>query len=64
MLSVAIPKLEGNIEERFGAVVSRVARYAPQVNRELLQRAFDFARIAHEGQFRKSGDPYIIHPLK
>jgi len=28
-----------------------------------LYRAVDFVRRAHEGQFRKSGEPYIFHPL-
>ncbi|MHB1131869.1 MAG: RelA/SpoT family protein [Chloroflexota bacterium] len=30
---------------------------------DLLRRAFDFAEAAHETQTRKSGEPYIIHPL-
>lgn len=30
---------------------------------ELIQSAFDMARAAHEGQVRKSGDPYITHPV-
>ncbi len=64
MLSVAIPKLEGNLEERFAVVLSRVERYAPQANREMILRAFEFARGIHEGQFRKSGEPYIIHPVE
>ena len=29
----------------------------------LLQRAYDVAETAHSGQKRKSGDPYITHPL-
>jgi len=29
----------------------------------LVERAFDFSAAAHRGQFRKSGEPYITHPL-
>ena len=29
----------------------------------LIRQAFDFSRDAHEGQIRKSGEPYITHPL-
>ena len=32
-------------------------------DRELVERAFKAAAIAHEGQFRKSGEPYITHPV-
>ena len=28
-----------------------------------IQKAVKIATKAHEGQFRKSGDPYIVHPL-
>ncbi len=28
-----------------------------------LEAAFHFSEAAHEGQFRKTGDPYIVHPL-
>ena len=28
-----------------------------------IQRAIDFAQMAHDGQFRKSGEPYVIHPI-
>ncbi len=30
---------------------------------ENIQKAIDFARMSHEGQFRKSGEPYVIHPI-
>ncbi|MBX9691060.1 MAG: HD domain-containing protein, partial [Cyanobacteria bacterium] len=30
----------------------------------LVQKAYDFAHKAHDGQLRKSGDPYIIHPVE
>src|SRR5947209_7310360 len=34
---------------------------APEV--ALVERAFEFSERAHRGQFRKSGEPYITHPL-
>lgn len=33
------------------------------INADRVRRAFDFARKAHEHQFRMSGEPYICHPL-
>jgi GTP pyrophosphokinase len=35
----------------------------PKADVRLLQRAYDSAEELHSGQFRKSGDPYITHPL-
>ncbi|WP_245352343.1 RelA/SpoT family protein [Pseudonocardia parietis] len=35
----------------------------PKADLMLLQRAYDVAESKHEGQTRKSGDPYITHPL-
>jgi GTP diphosphokinase / guanosine-3',5'-bis(diphosphate) 3'-diphosphatase len=35
----------------------------PKVDARLLQRGYDVAELAHRGQLRKSGDPYITHPL-
>ncbi len=32
-------------------------------DKEKIQRAFDYAELAHRGQFRKSGEEYIYHPL-
>ena len=64
MLSIGIPKLEGRLDERFNTVLSRIERYAPVYNREMLERAYAFASRIHEGQLRRSGEPYIIHPLE
>ncbi|MCW2524153.1 MAG: relA [Frankiales bacterium] len=35
----------------------------PKVDAKLLQRGYDLAEERHRGQLRKSGDPYITHPL-
>ena len=38
-------------------------RYHPRADVELLNRAYETAERLHEGVYRKSGDPYITHPL-
>ena len=32
-------------------------------NMEKIRAAYEYAAAMHDGQFRKSGEPYIIHPL-
>ncbi len=38
-------------------------KYHPKADAEVLNRAYETAERLHEGVFRKSGDPYITHPL-
>ena len=45
-------------------LVERVAAYDPDVDEELLNRAYVFAMKAHGAQQRASGDPYFSHPLE
>jgi len=40
-----------------------IAPYLKEDELEVLGRALDFSARAHEGQFRKDGEPYITHPL-
>jgi GTP pyrophosphokinase len=40
-----------------------LGHYLPEPDIALVERAFDFSESAHRGQFRKSGEPYITHPL-
>src|SRR6478735_9250780 len=40
-----------------------LGNYLPQPDIDLVERAFEFSESAHRGQFRKSGEPYITHPL-
>lgn len=37
--------------------------YFPNADLGLIQRAYEFSEKAHSGQMRRSGDPYILHPL-
>jgi GTP diphosphokinase / guanosine-3',5'-bis(diphosphate) 3'-diphosphatase len=43
-------------------LVERIRGYHPAADVEIVSRAYDYSVRAHEGQKRKSGDPYFIHP--
>lgn len=43
-------------------MLARVEKYYPGDGRQLVEKAYHFAEKAHEGQTRKSGEPYFIHP--
>jgi len=49
-------------QELLDELLSDVEAYNPDVDRELLSRAFRFAAAAHEGQQRRSGEAFIRHP--
>src|SRR3978361_2343350 len=44
-------------------LLSEVASYHPGADLQMVRRAYQFAAQAHDGQTRKSGDPYVTHPL-
>ncbi len=44
-------------------LIADVAAYKPDVDRDLLLRAFAFAERAHRGQQRRSGEEFVAHPL-
>lgn len=50
------------------SIIDEVAGYMKNISKEVIseeiQKAYIYARNAHEGQFRKSGDPYILHPVE
>lgn len=47
----------------FDKLITNVKRYHPSDNLVVIQKAYELAVSAHQNQFRKSGEPYIIHPL-
>jgi guanosine-3',5'-bis(diphosphate) 3'-pyrophosphohydrolase len=49
--------------KEFDALLERIRSYNPQADLELVKKAFEFARKAHEKHKRLSGDPYIVHPV-
>ena len=42
----------------------RISEYLPPDKLPLVERAFEYAQEKHAGQFRKSGDPFITHPVE
>jgi guanosine-3',5'-bis(diphosphate) 3'-pyrophosphohydrolase len=44
-------------------IIERVRVYQPAADVDLITRAYDYSYRAHAGQMRKSGQPYIVHPI-
>ncbi|MCD8054896.1 MAG: bifunctional (p)ppGpp synthetase/guanosine-3',5'-bis(diphosphate) 3'-pyrophosphohydrolase [Lachnospiraceae bacterium] len=51
-------------EELYEELVETIRRYHPSDDLSQVEKAYRIARKQHEGQLRKSGEPYIIHPLR
>ncbi len=50
-------------DELYKDLIERVLRYHPSDDISLIEKAYKVASDAHKTQVRKSGEPYIIHPL-
>ena len=50
-------------EVLYKELISSVLKYHPSTDISMIEKAYKVASEAHEGQKRKSGEPYIIHPL-
>ncbi len=48
---------------RFEEILERVEEYNPQSDQDLLRRAYVFSAREHKGQARRSGEPYLVHPI-
>ncbi|MCR5250006.1 MAG: bifunctional (p)ppGpp synthetase/guanosine-3',5'-bis(diphosphate) 3'-pyrophosphohydrolase [Lachnospiraceae bacterium] len=69
---VAVVIDDGRIEEiaefqtpetLYDELIKRVKRYHPSDDISLIEKAYETARNFHKDQLRKSGEPYIIHPI-
>ena len=61
--AVKSPENYQDPKKLYEMLLARVKKYHPSGDLSMIQKAFDIAYHAHEGQFRKSGEAYIIHPL-
>ena len=51
-------------DELFKELINKIYQYHPSTDISLIQKAYDTAFEAHKDQKRKSGEPYIIHPVE
>jgi GTP pyrophosphokinase len=52
-----------NPNDLYQELINRVHKYHPSDDISMIEKAYRMAAEAHKDQFRKSGEPYIIHPL-
>lgn len=50
-------------EELYNKLLVNLKKYHPAKNFNIIEKAYNLARDAHGNQIRRSGEPYIIHPL-
>ena len=53
----------GGIPPVLEPLMRTIRRTHPKADLRMVQRAYEIAEIAHDGQKRRNGDPYITHPL-
>lgn len=51
-------------DEIYAKLINRIRSYHPSDNLSMVEKAYKLAKEAHRDQLRKSGEPYIIHPLE
>ncbi|MBN1255927.1 MAG: bifunctional (p)ppGpp synthetase/guanosine-3',5'-bis(diphosphate) 3'-pyrophosphohydrolase [Deltaproteobacteria bacterium] len=49
---------------RFNDIADQIESYNPSADLDLLEKAYVFSAKVHQGQVRRSGEPYLIHPLE
>jgi guanosine-3',5'-bis(diphosphate) 3'-pyrophosphohydrolase len=59
----AYPKAVPIPEVTVTSLLRKVAAYNPEADEELIAQAYRTAHDAHKGQVRKSGEPFVYHPL-
>src|SRR5262245_3671543 len=46
------------------SLIERVRSYDSSAETDVIRRAYDFSATVHKGQRRKSGEPYLTHPVE
>ncbi len=62
-MGFAVPKDFTDVEELYDQLIHTIRNYHPSTDLSMIEKAYRIARDAHQDQKRKSGEPYIIHPV-
>lgn len=54
----------GKLDNKFEELVDEVKGYSPQADTASIKKAWQFAKLAHTGQVRLTGEPYVSHVLE
>lgn len=59
-----VPAIAADTDEIINQVIEMVKGYSPKANTDMIYIAYRFAKMAHRDVKRRSGEPYIIHPVQ
>jgi len=59
-----LPAIAEETDAIVDRIISMVRTYSPNANTDMIDVAYHLAKAAHKNQVRKSGEPYIIHPVQ
>ena len=62
--SEKLPQIADETDVVVEKIIDMVRRQSPKANTDMIYVAYRMARAAHRNQVRKSGEPYIIHPVQ
>jgi len=51
------------VEKMYGQLIKEIKKYRPGTSLEKVEAAYKMAVKAHEGQYRESGEPFVVHPI-
>lgn len=63
MFNTDIPEDFTEPEKLYEILISKIKKYHPATDIDIVEKAYLVAKEAHKDQKRKSGEPYIIHPI-
>ena len=59
-----LPTIAADTDAIVEKIIKMVKSYSPNANTDMIDIAYRLAKSAHKNQYRKSGEPYIIHPVQ